>query len=71
MAAVSTGCWPAGLQVGNEVHVVGHYFDCEGVSFSPPSQPDFSFYGVLSFLKRKILAIKCVYPFTNILTTYI
>lgn len=52
MAAVSTDCWPAGLQVGNEVHVVGHYFDCEGVSSSPPSQPDFSFYGVLSFLKK-------------------
>lgn len=62
MAAVSPGCWAAGLEVGNGVQVEGHYFDYEDVSFSPPSQADFSFYGVLSFLKKKIWAIKSVLP---------
>lgn len=52
-AVVSTDCWTAGWQGGNEVQVEGHYFDCEDVSFSPPSQTDFSFYGVLSFLKNQ------------------
>lgn len=52
MAAVSTGCWTAGWLGGNGGRVEGHSFDCEDVSFSPPSQADSSFYVVLSFLKK-------------------
>lgn len=52
MAAVSTDCWTAGWLGGNGGQVEGHSFDCEDVSFSPPSQADSSFYVVLSFLKK-------------------